>query len=49
MARKTPATRRSGVSKSYTKVVRMVRSPKGSYTFQEEMVARDKVNDFFNR
>ncbi len=49
MAKKTVATLQSGESKNYTKVVKMVKSAKGGYTFQEEMVTKDQVNDFFNK
>ena len=49
MAKKTVAILQSGESKNYTKVVKMVKSDKGGYPFQEEMVAKDKVNDFFNK
>jgi hypothetical protein len=49
MAKKTVATLQSGASKNYTKVVKMVKSDKGSYSFREEMVTKDQVNDFFNK
>lgn len=47
MAKKTVATLRTG-GKNLTKVIKMVRSPKtGAYTFKEEIVANEKVKDFF--
>lgn len=47
MAKKTVATLRTG-GKNLTKVIKMVRSPKsGAYTFKEEVVANEKVKDFF--
>ena len=50
MAKKTVATLQSGASKNYTKVVKMVKSPKtGAMVFREEMVPNDKVNDFFSK
>ncbi len=49
MAKKTVASLQSGESKNYTKVVKMVKGPKGGYSFAEEMVTKDKVNDFFNK
>ncbi len=50
MAKKTVATLQSGASKNYTKVVKMVKSPKtGAMVFKEEMVPNDKVNDFFSK
>ena len=34
-------------SKNWTKVIRAVRSPKtGAYTFKEQIIYKDKVNDF---
>ena len=48
MAKKTVATLQLGVGKNHTKVIKMVRSPKsGAYSFKEEMVTNDKVDDFF--
>lgn len=35
-----------GEGRTFTKVIKMVKSPKtGAYTFQEEMVHNDKVKD----
>ena len=46
MAKKVVATLKSGKGKDFTKVIKMVKSPKtGAYTFQEEMVHNDKVKD----
>jgi hypothetical protein len=37
----------SAEAKNWTKVIKAVRSPKtGAYTFKENIVHRDKVNDF---
>jgi hypothetical protein len=34
-------------AKNYTKVIKVVRSPKsGAYTFKEAMMHKDKVKDF---
>ena len=34
----------------YTKVIKMVKSPKtGAYTFDEQMVLNEKVQDFFKK
>ena len=42
MAKKSVATFRTGDGRSYSKVIKMVKSPKtGAYTFQEEMVPND--------
>jgi hypothetical protein len=47
MAKKTVAGFKSGESKVLTKVIKMVKSPKsGAYSFREEVVPKDKVEDF---
>ena len=41
------ASLQSGEGRTYSKVIKMVKSPKtGAYTFQEEMVHNEKVKDF---
>ena len=46
MAKKTVATLQTGEGRTYSKVIKMVRSPKtGAYVFQEKMVPNDKVDD----
>jgi len=48
MAKKTVATLQTGGGKNHTKVIKMVKSSKtGAYSFREEIVTNDKVNDFF--
>ena len=50
MAKKTVASLQTGKTdgRSYTNVIRMVKSPKtGAYTFDEQMVRNEEVNDFF--
>ncbi|HPW89858.1 MAG TPA: DUF4295 domain-containing protein [Paludibacteraceae bacterium] len=48
MAKKAVASLRKADSRGYTKVIKMVKSPKtGAYVFQEEMVLNEKVKDFF--
>lgn len=50
MAKKVVATLKTGTGKSYTKCIKMVKSEKtGAYTFKEEMVHNDHVNDFFKK
>jgi hypothetical protein len=47
MAKKVVATLKSGDSSQFTKVVRMVKSPKtGAYVFEEKVVNREHINDF---
>lgn len=48
MAKKTVASLQSGQGKDFTKVIKMVKSPKtGAYQFKEEIVHKDTVKDFF--
>ncbi len=50
MAKKTVATLQTGSGKSYSKVIKMVKSPKtGAYIFKEEIVANEEVNAFFKK
>jgi hypothetical protein len=36
-------------AKNWTKVIKAVRSPKsGAYTFKEQIIHKDKVNDFIS-
>lgn len=49
MAKKTVASLHEGSKegRAYTKVIKMVKSPKtGAYTFDEQMVLNEKVQDF---
>ena len=51
MAKKAVATLQQGKEgRSYTKVIKMVKSPKtGAYVFDEEMVPNSKVDEFFKK
>lgn len=47
MAKKTVAGLRQLGAKDFTKVIKMVKSPKtGAYIFKEEIIAKDKVKEF---
>lgn len=47
MAKKTVATLQTGASKSFTKVIKMVKSDKNdAYVFEEKMVSKDSVKEF---
>ena len=46
MAKKVVATLKTGKGKDFTKVVKMVKGPRGSYLFKEEIVHVDHVKDF---
>ena len=46
MAKKTVASLQKGEGRTYSKVIKVVKSPKtGAYTFQEQMVPNDAVKD----
>ena len=46
MAKKVVATLQKGEGRTYSKVIKMVRSPKtGAYVFEERMVPNDKVQE----
>ena len=49
MAKKTVAGyREKSEGRSYSKVIKMVKSPKtGAYTFKEEMVLNEAVQNYF--
>ena len=50
MAKKVVATLKTGSRKSFSKVIKMVKSEKtGAYAFKEEMVHNDHVKDFFQK
>lgn len=49
MAKKTVAGLRKQGAKDFTKVIKMVKSDKtGSYSFREEIVQKDSVNDWLS-
>lgn len=46
MAKKVVATLKTATGKDWAKIIKAVKSPKtGAYTFREEMVPVDKVQD----
>jgi hypothetical protein len=47
MAKKAVASLQKGEGRAYTKVIKMVKSPKtGAYVFKEEIVHNDKVKEY---
>lgn len=46
MAKKTVATLRTGRSKEFAKVIKPVKTKKGTYSFKEAVVHIDHVQDF---
>ncbi|GAA0876161.1 hypothetical protein GCM10009118_25710 [Wandonia haliotis] len=49
MAKKVVASLQSGGGKEHTKVIKMVKTEKGSYSFKEEIVHNDKVKEWFDK
>lgn len=50
MAKKVVATLKNKDGRSYTKVIKMVKSPKtGAYAFEEQMVPSEVAKDFFKK
>jgi len=50
MAKKAVASLQTGSGKEFSKVIKMVKSPKtGAYSFKEEIVHNDKVKDYFSK
>jgi len=49
MAKKVVASLQKGGGKEHTKVIKMVKSEKGSYSFKEEIVHQDKVKEWFEK
>lgn len=49
MAKKVVASLQKGGGKEHTKVVKMVKTAKGSYSFKEEVVHNDKVKEWFDK
>ncbi|MFH0758024.1 MAG: DUF4295 domain-containing protein [Bacteroidota bacterium] len=48
MAKKVVASLQSGVGRTFTRCIKMVRSEKtGAYVFEEQMVHNDHIKDFF--
>lgn len=47
MAKKTVATFQAGGGKQHTKVIKMVKNDRGSFSFREEIIHNDKVKDWF--
>jgi hypothetical protein len=48
MAKKAVATFKKGTGRSYSKVIKMVKSPKtGAYIFTEEMIPNEEVQSYF--
>lgn len=50
MAKKAVAKLQKGDGRTFSKVIKMVKSPKtGAYTFKEEMIPNEMVKDYFKK
>lgn len=49
MAKKTVASLQKGSGKEHSKVIKMVKTDKGTYSFKEEIVHNSKVNEWFSK
>ncbi len=50
MAKKVVASLKTGKGNNFTKVIKMVKSPKtGAYCFKEEIVHNDHIKDFLSK
>ena len=49
MAKKVVASLQSGGGKEHTKVIKMVKTEKGSYSFKQEIVRNEEVKDWFEK
>ena len=47
MAKKSVASIQTGGGKAHTKVIKMVKNERGSYSFNEQMVLNDEVKGWF--
>lgn len=48
MAKKVVASMKKSEGRTYSKVIKMAKSPKtGAFIFQEEMIQNEKVQEFF--
>ena len=50
MAKKAVASLQTGSGKEFSKVIKMIKSPKtGAYSFKEEIIHNDKVDEYFKK
>jgi hypothetical protein len=49
MAKKVVASLQKGGGKEHTKVIKMIKTDKGSYSFKQEIVHNDKVKEWFTK
>lgn len=49
MAKKVVASLQKGGGKAHTKVIKLAKNEKGSYSFKEEIVFNEKVKEWFDK
>ncbi|MCO5260177.1 MAG: DUF4295 domain-containing protein [Crocinitomicaceae bacterium] len=49
MAKKVVASLQKGGGKAHTKVIKMSKNEKGTYSFKEEVVLNEKVKEWFSK
>jgi hypothetical protein len=49
MAKKVVASLQKGGGKEHTKVIKMIKTDKGSFSFKQEIVHNDKVKEWFSK
>jgi len=50
MAKKAVASLQTGSGREFSKVIKMVKSPKnGAYTFKEDIIHNDEVKEFLKK
>jgi hypothetical protein len=49
MAKKVVASLQKGGGKEHTKVIKMIKTDKGSFSFKQEIVHNDKVKEWFTK
>ncbi|MEJ6737916.1 MAG: DUF4295 family protein [Cryomorphaceae bacterium] len=48
MAKKVVATLKKAGGVTFTKALKLVKSSKGAYAYEEKIMIKDEVNNFFN-
>ncbi len=46
MAKKVVATLQTGLGKNFTRVIKMMKTPSGSYSFKEDVMHNEQIKDF---
>ena len=46
MAKKVVASMKTGLGKNFTRVIKMVKTESGSYSFKEDVMHNEEIKDF---